>query len=140
MSMGENGEKSLNVNATEDDAVKLAQILKLAGMGSAHGYEEACPTCGQSPCGCDESIEEGEYSNSPDEQTADTDTLVNGISGGLNGPKLQVNPNNMADNPLAMTDLGKKSSGELNLGKVAESVKEETENRLWNLYARYESK
>lgn len=140
MSMGENGEKSLNVNATEDDAVKLAQILKLAGMGSAHGYEEACPTCGQSPCGCDESIEEGEYSNSPDEQTTDTDTLVNGISGGLNGPKLQVNPNNMADNPLSMTDLGKGPSGQINLGKVAESVKEETENRLWNLYARYESK
>ena len=136
MSVGENGEKNLSVTASDDDAVKLAQILKLAGMESS-GYESACPACGSTSCGCDEGVAEGEYANSPDVEESDTDTLVNGLSGGLNGPKLQVNPNNIADNPLAMQDLGKgPSTKQINLGKVAEDVTAETETRLMDLYKR----
>jgi len=135
MSMDAEGGKSLSVTATDDDAVKLAEILKLAGMGSAHGYEEACPACGQAPCGCDEQIDE-ELANSPDEQYSDTDTMVNTLSGGLNGPKRQINPNNMGDNPLAMRNLGKAPSGQINLGQVAENVQTETERRLMDLYRR----
>lgn len=133
MSVDETGKKSLTVNATDDDAMKLAQLLKLAGMESAHG--QSCPACGQADCGCD-SLEEADYANSPDTEEADTDTLVNGLSGGLNGPKLQVNPNNPADNPLAMRDLGKAPSGQINLGKVSEDIKVETETRLMDLYKR----
>jgi len=135
MSVDETGKKSLTVNATDDDAMKLAQLLKLAGMESAHGHEEPCSTCEQSPCGCD-SLEEADYANSPDTEEADTDTMVNGLSGGLNGPKLQVNPNNMGDNPLAMRNLGKGPSGQINLGKVSEDIKVETETRLMDLYKR----
>jgi ribosome-associated protein YbcJ (S4-like RNA binding protein) len=58
MSMGENGKKSLSVNATDEDAIKLAQILKLAGMGSGAGYKEACPACGQQDCGCEQMEED----------------------------------------------------------------------------------
>jgi hypothetical protein len=64
--------KSLTVTATDEDAVMLAGLLKMAGMG--HGdehiyamtgdesdmqaihdmdHEEACPSCGSSSCGCD---------------------------------------------------------------------------------------
>ena len=137
--MDDKGNKNLTVNATEDDAEKLAQILKLAGMDQAHDYHEVCPACGKEPCGCEEQIDE-ELANSPDEQYADTDTMINTLSGGLNGPKLQVNPANRGDNPLAMGELGKKSSPVLNLGKVAEDVESETENKLWELYQRYETK
>jgi hypothetical protein len=135
MSVDEDGKKSLTVNASDDDAMKLAQLLKLAGMESAHGYQDACSACGQSPCGCD-SLEEADYANSPDTEEADTDTMVNGLSGGLNGQKLQSNPNNMADNPLAMRDLGKGPYKQLNLGKVSEDIKVETETRLMDLYKR----
>jgi hypothetical protein len=62
--------------------------------------------------------------------------MVNGLSGGLNGQKLQSNPNNMADNPLAMRDLGKGPYKQLNLGKVSEDIKVETETRLMDLYKR----
>jgi hypothetical protein len=129
MSMDAEGGKSLSVTATDDDAVKLAQILKLAGMGSAHGYEEACPACGQAPCGCDEQIDE-ELANSPDEQYSDTDTMINTLAGGLNGPKRQINPNNMGDNPMAMAKLGK-GPASLNLGES-----EAVERRLMDLYRR----
>lgn len=134
MSMDAEGSKSLSVTATDDDAVKLAHILKLAGMESS-GYESACPACGSTSCGCEEAMAEGEYANSPDVEESDTDTMVNGISGGLNGPKLQVNPNNMGDNPLAMQKLGK-TAHSLNLGAVAENAKIETETRLMDLYKR----
>ena len=83
-SVGEDGKKTLTVNATDEDAEQLAAILKMAGVGSA--YKEACPSCGQAPCGC-ESLEETELANAPDEEFADTDTMVNTISGGLNARK-----------------------------------------------------
>jgi hypothetical protein len=137
LSVGEDGTKNLSVNATDDDALKLAQILKLAGMEQAQGYDEACPACGQQQCGC-EGMAEGEYANSPEVETSDTDMMVNGLSGGLNGPKQQANPNNPADNPLAMRSLGQHSSPSLNLGPEAD--KKVTETRLWDLYKKYESK
>ena len=125
MSVGEDGKKSLNVNATDDDAVKLAQILKLAGMEQASGYEQACSTCGQSPCGC-ESLEEADYANSPEETGADINTLVNTYSDGLDGQK---------------------TTGQTTIPVIAgqtqrmmSQVKEQAEQRLWDLYKQYESK
>jgi len=67
--------KSLTVTATDDDAVMLASLLKMAGMGQddehmhdmtgndsqmlaiqTMGDEEACSSCGSSPCGCDDQM------------------------------------------------------------------------------------
>ena len=142
MSVGEDGRKNLSVSATDDDAVKLAQILKLAGMEQAQGYDDACPTCGAGRGMCEhEMVEEADLANSADDTVyADTDYMTQTLAGGLNGPKLQINPNNPADNPLSMRKLGQHSSSSLNLGSEADNLKEETERRLMDLYQRFEAK
>lgn len=138
LSVDENGKKNLTITATDEDANRLAQLLRLAGMEQAHDAAPACETCGQTDCGC-EAVHEGDYGNSPDTVTANSDMMVNGLSGGLNGPKQQANPNNPGDNPLAMPRLGQHSSPNLNLGvqKDEKEINEEVENRLRELYKRY---
>jgi hypothetical protein len=132
VSTDDQGGKSLTITATDADAEKLSDILKLAGMQSS-GYQTACSSCGgihEGSC----QMEEG-LANSPDPVSAELgDTGDYGVAGGLNGPKQQVNPNNAGDNPLAMRDLGR-TAHTLSLGKVDESV----EQRLWDIYKRYES-
>ena len=126
-SQNEDGTKTLSVTATDDDAVKLAQILKLAGMEQAGGYEEACPTCGADKGMCEHTqMEEGEYANSPEETGADINTLVNTYSDGLDGQK---------------------TTGQTTIPVIAgqtqrmmSQVQEQAEQRLWDLYKRYESK
>jgi hypothetical protein len=73
ISVDEQGKKSISVNATEQDAEALADLLKMAGLGGA-GREESCA----------EVVDE----NSPDYPT-NTETSDNALqySGGLNGPK-----------------------------------------------------
>ena len=82
MSTGQNGEptKNITISADGEDADRLAELLKMAGLG---GQESACGTCGSTPCGC-ESLDE----NSPDWPT-NTETSDDAMqySGGLNGPK-----------------------------------------------------
>jgi len=75
--------KSLTVTATDEDAVMLAGLLKMAGMG--HGDEhihamtgddsdmdaihdmdhdhgdEPCPDCGMTDCGCDDTMDEDRW-------------------------------------------------------------------------------
>jgi len=89
MSSSTEGGNTLTVTATEEDATKLAEILKMAGIGGGHNHghdhgEEACPTCNQAPCGCSDMVDE----NSPDYPT-NTEQADNNFeySGGLNGPK-----------------------------------------------------
>ena len=73
--------KSLTVTATDEDAVMLSSLLKMAGLGNdddhmhdmtdndsqmlaiqTMGDEDACSSCGSSPCGCDsEEMYEGLY-------------------------------------------------------------------------------
>lgn len=118
MSMGEQGQKSLSVNATDEDAVKLAQILKLAGMGSSAGHEEACPACGQQGCGC-ETVEE-DYSNEPEPETQSTEYMTKTIAGGLNKNKVT----GMTTIPVVPTQ------------QVSES---EVENHLMKLYQQYKT-
>ena len=105
--------KSLTVTATDEDAVMLAGLLKMAGMGSGDehmhdmtdndsqmlaihdmGDEEACSACGSSPCGCDDHMMDEAYGdtdaseNDPDYPTDEVGTADEGMySGGLNGPK-----------------------------------------------------
>lgn len=105
--------QSLTVTATDEDAVMLAGLLKMAGMGNddehmhdmtgndsqmlaiqTMGDEEACSACGSSPCGCDDQMMDETYGdtdaseNDPDYPTDEvgTDDAMM-YSGGLNGPK-----------------------------------------------------
>jgi len=93
MSDSTEGGKSLTITATDEDALQLATLLKSAGLGGgdAHGHDEGCSSCGQSPCGCDDEqeVEIDEVSmNEPDYPT-NTETSDNSLqySGGLDGPK-----------------------------------------------------
>jgi len=129
-SQGENGEKSLTITATDDDAIKLAQILQLAGMQQGNDYHNSCPSCGQQECGC-EGMAEGEYANSPDVEVSDTDMMVNGLSGGLNGRK----STGQTTIPVLNRDPARQG-----VEAVAEEIKEQAESRLWNLYKKYDTK
>jgi hypothetical protein len=89
MSDSSDGGKSLTITATDEDALKLATLLKSAGLGGgdAHGHDEGCPQCGQSPCGCDE-VEIDEVSmNEPDYPTNTETGNSMQYSGGIDGPK-----------------------------------------------------
>ena len=95
MSDSTEGNKSLTVTATDEDAMKLAMILKSAGLGGhgddmhSHG-EQPCDTCGMQNCGCGD-VQEAVDENAPDWPT-NTEQADNnfGYSGGLNKPKTDV--------------------------------------------------
>ena len=78
--------KSLTVTATDEDAEKLGALLKMAGVGAEDAADQGqpCPTCGQSPCGCAEVVDE----NQPDWPT-ETETSDDALqyAGGINKPK-----------------------------------------------------
>ena len=95
MSSSTEGGKSLTVTATEEDAMKLAVLLKMSGLGGGQGMEQsnqACPSCGSSSCNCDQMDEAygdtAETQNRPDYPT-NTETSGNAMqySGGIDGPK-----------------------------------------------------
>ncbi len=98
MSNSTEGGKSLTITATDDDAMKLASILKMAGLGggddhgaitSDHGVvpDEGGCGCETSPCSCEEQVHEVDE-NQPDYPT-NTETSNDALqySGGLNAPK-----------------------------------------------------
>ena len=130
----DSGEASVSINGTGDDAMALANLLKMAGLFSAGGYQTACSGCGQMHEGSCGMMQEDLANSADNTETMSADYMVNGLSGGLNGPKQQVNPNNMGDNPLAMPSLGTKASPNLNLGAIAEQVERDAEDRLLDLY------
>ena len=86
--------KSLTVTATDEDAMKLSQLLKSAGLGGGDsegygggGYKSACG-CGTPDCSCgDEKMDEVDM-NKPDYPT-ETETSGDALqyAGGLNKPK-----------------------------------------------------
>ena len=95
MSSSTEGGKSLTVTATEEDAMKLAVLLKMSGLGGGQDMEQsnqACPSCGSSSCNCDQMDEAygdtAETQNRPDYPT-NTETSGNAMqySGGIDGPK-----------------------------------------------------
>jgi hypothetical protein len=93
MSDSTEGNKSLTITATDEDALKLGMLLKNAGLGGgdmhSHG-EEACDTCGMPDCGCGD-VQEAVDENAPDWPT-NTEQADNnfGYAGGLNKPKADV--------------------------------------------------
>ena len=97
-SMGSEGQRSINVSADGEDAEKLAELLKLAGLGGMDqgDMSHGCDSCGQAPCGCD-TVDESygdstATENMPDwptdpETTDANDPYLRRFSGGLNGAK-----------------------------------------------------
>jgi hypothetical protein len=121
MSTGQDGQptKNITISADGEDADRLAELLKMAGLDS---QDSGCKTCGASPCGC-ESLDE----NSPDWPT-NTETSDNALqySGGLNGPK----STGQTTVPVVASQLRRQVSME-------ESVK--FENDLFRLYQNYKA-
>ena len=102
MSSDANGgpSKSLTVTATDEDAIKLSQLLKSAGLGGGNdqgyggsGYQSACG-CGTPDCSCGDQEMDEAYGdtqptlNEPDYPT-NTETAEDNFeyAGGLNKPK-----------------------------------------------------
>ena len=106
MSDSTEGNKSLTVTATDDDAMKLAMILKSAGLGGgeAHSHgEEACDTCGMTDCGCGD-VQEAVDENAPDWPTNTEQADSNfGYAGGLNKPKADIAGDGQSTVPVVAT-------------------------------------
>jgi hypothetical protein len=93
MSDSTEGGKSLTITASDEDAMKLATLLKSAGLGGGDsegyggsGYKSACG-CGTPDCSCgDQEIDEVSM-NEPDYPTNTETGNSMEYSGGLNGPK-----------------------------------------------------
>ena len=76
------------------DTNTLQQILNLAGLKPVTDSDINQPEADAEP------VEE--YSNSPDEEYADTDTQLNKMSGGINRPKAMPTVGNQGHNELVM--------------------------------------
>jgi hypothetical protein len=93
---GPDQEPTLNINASGEEAQQLAQLLKLSGLAMTAQQ----PSYGEVEI---QVAEDQEFANGDqNEQTADTNTLVNAISGGLNGQKKMAYPKVAGgDNPMS---------------------------------------
>ena len=83
ISVDEQGQKSISVNATNEDAEALAQLLKMAGLGG--NDSGTCTSCGESQCSCDHEMVDENKPDWPTNQETSDDALQ--YSGGLNKPK-----------------------------------------------------
>jgi len=119
VSAGTDAEPSMNINATGEDAAKLAELMKLAGMGGMMGMKQ--------PSMVDVEVVENEnLANGADAtETMDTEYMTQDIAGGLNGPKKMAYPKVAgADNPMAV--LGESEAQEVsaeNLMKLYQEYK-----------------
>jgi hypothetical protein len=147
-------EPGISVSATGEDAMALAQLLQLAAVPSKPMTKKVCKHCGDEqgkpehmdcPYDCMDPMGENfmevaceaDEANSADNGvTYDMHYLINSISGGLNGPKRQINPNNPGDNPMAMTGIGKDT---LNMSQQV-SEGEDVKSHLETLYKEFKSK
>jgi hypothetical protein len=154
ISASDEGEPSVNVNASGEDAMALAQLLQLAAVPPKPMTKKVCKHCGDEqgkpehmdcPYDCMDPMGENfmevaceaDEANSADNGvTYDMHYLINSISGGLNGPKRQINPNNPGDNPMAMTGIGKDT---LNMSQQV-SEGEDVKSHLETLYKEFKSK
>jgi hypothetical protein len=89
ISRSSEGNDSVTVTATEEDAGDLIELLKRAGVGvMPHTPDShACPSCGQEPCACATQVDE----NQPEWPTnTETNSDALQYSGGVNKPKTDV--------------------------------------------------
>jgi hypothetical protein len=89
MSTDEQGQaqKSITVTATDEDADKLAELLKMAGLGGHSSQSTSCLQCGETPCGCAEVVDENKPDWPTKKETLAAQPELRTYSGGLNGPK-----------------------------------------------------
>ena len=124
VSAGTDAEPNININASGEDAAKMAELCKLAGIGMMGMGSQP-----QSPYGEVEIqvAEDQEFANGADDQnTMDTEYMTQDIAGGLNGPKKMAYPKVAGgDNPMAVL-------GESELNEVGEE-------RLMKLYQEYKA-
>lgn len=137
-SQDSDGKKSVTVTATDEDADKLGDLLKMAGLFSSEGYSSVCQNCGgiheADACGADHVEEaygdfdittERDLANSPDEEYTDADYMTQTLSGGLNGPKTT------GQTTIPVIDRQDSRQGVM---AEAEKVTEQAKSRLWNMY------
>ena len=146
-SQDDTGKKSVTVTATDEDADKLSELLKMAGLFSSQGYSSVCQGCGgvheAGACGAgiEVAVDEAygdidvetnrDLANSPDENYSDENTMINTLSGGLNGRK----STGQSTGPV----VNRQDSRQGIMGE-AQKVQEEAKNRLWKLYGDMSSK
>jgi hypothetical protein len=121
MSVGEDGQKSLTVNATDEDAEQLAMILKMAGLGSNTSHQEPCSACGSTNCGCEQMDED--YANSPEEETQTADYMTKTLAGGLNKPKRDVAGNGQTTVPVSAVRVQEEADIESHLTNLYKQFK-----------------
>jgi hypothetical protein len=132
-SQDSDGKKSVTVTASDEDADKLGELLKMAGLFSSEGYSSVCQNCGgiheADACGADHVDED--LANSPDEMYTDADYMTQTLSGGLNGPKT-----------TGQTTIPVINRQDSRQGVMAEADKitEQAKSRLWNMYKQYDKK
>ena len=104
--------KSLTITATDDDADKLAMMLKMAGLGSDHNHGESYS---QAPDMVDE--------NKPDWPTnTETSNDAFQYSGGLNKPKTDVAGDGQSTGQVtAVSTVHKEDDEDDNLDEAADS-------------------
>jgi len=89
------GDDTVTVTATQDDAQSLVELLKMAGMGREMYQKYDSSTCAE------EAVTEENSGNTADAtEYGDVDELVNRLSGGLNGMKLQYAKGYKGDNDI----------------------------------------
>lgn len=119
---GTDAEPSININASGEDAAKMMELCKLAGIGgmgmgmTSPGYVEVDVT------------ENENLANGADAtETMDTKYMTQDIAGGLNGPKKMAYPRaSQGDNAMAV------------LGEA--EAKEVSADHLMKLYQEYKAK
>ena len=109
MNVDSDGHQSVTVSADGEDAAKLAQLLKLAGLGS--GSAEAVYQPVEVVVGDEEEIEEEKderyhASTTPDVEVFGTDVQLKGGNGDVAGQekKMRKHGYQFGDNPLAMKE------------------------------------
>jgi len=109
MNVDSDGYQSVTVSADGEDAAKLAQLLKLAGLGS--GSAEAVYQPVEVVVGDEEEIEEEKderyhASTTPDVEVFGTDVQLKGGNGDVAGQekKMRKHGYQFGDNPLAMKE------------------------------------
>ena len=125
VSAGTNTEPSININASGEDAGKMMELCKLAGIGGMGSMGMGAT----SPGYVEVDVTENEnLANGADAtETMDTEYMTQDIAGGLNGPKKMAYPKVAgADNPMSVL-------GESELNEVSE-------DHLMKLYQEYKAK
>jgi len=92
-SLNSDGTKSISINATDEDADKLAAMLKMAGLEGRgdHHDDGICPSCASPECECDMIDEVTDNKpDYPENMGSEQDEvyMIKTLSGGLNRPKV----------------------------------------------------